>query len=74
MSHSLAVPSLCSVRCAPQILKQKKLYESQREQLYQQQFNVEQTRFTVQSVKDTVTTVQVGGWAPGGGGRGAGSG
>lgn len=42
-----------------QILKQKRLYEGQRDQLYQQQFNVEQTRFTVDSVKDTVSTVQV---------------
>jgi len=39
-------------------LKQKKLYEQQREQLYQQQFNIDQTNFTVQSVKDTVETVQ----------------
>jgi hypothetical protein len=44
-------------RC--QVLKQRKLYESQREQLYQQQFNMEQTRFTVDSIKDTVTSVQV---------------
>lgn len=42
-----------------QVLKQKRLFESQREQLYGQQFNVEQTRFTVDSIKDTVTTVQV---------------
>lgn len=41
-----------------QILKQKRLYEGQREQLYQQQFNMEQTRFTVDSIKDTVGTVQ----------------
>jgi hypothetical protein len=40
------------------VLKQRKLYESQREQLYQQQFNMEQTRFTVDSVKDTVQSVQ----------------
>jgi hypothetical protein len=41
-----------------QILKQKKMYEGQRDQLYQQQFNVEQTKFTVDSIKDTVSTVQ----------------
>lgn len=41
-----------------QVLKQKKLYESQREQLYSQQFNMEQTRFTIDSIKDTVGTVQ----------------
>lgn len=45
-------------RRALQVLKQKKLYESQREQLYNQSFNMEQTRFTVDSVKDTVQTVQ----------------
>lgn len=45
-------------RRALQVLKQKKLFESQRDQLYQQQFNIEQTRFTVDSVKDTVSTVQ----------------
>ncbi len=41
-----------------QVLKQRKLYESQREQLYNQQFNMEQTRFTVENVKDTVGSVQ----------------
>ncbi|GLC35560.1 hypothetical protein PLESTB_000193800 [Pleodorina starrii] len=45
-------------RRALQVLKQRKLYESQREQLYQQQYNIEQTRFTVDSVKDTVSSVQ----------------
>lgn len=45
-------------RRALQVLKQRKLYESQREQLYTQQFNMEQTRFTVENIKDTVTTVQ----------------
>lgn len=44
--------------CCLQVLKQRKLYESQREQLYTQQFNMEQTRFTVENIKDTVTTVQ----------------
>lgn len=44
----------------PQVLKQKKLYEGQREQLYNQQFNLEQTKFTVDNIKDTVTTVQAG--------------
>ncbi|KAG2500732.1 hypothetical protein HYH03_001496 [Edaphochlamys debaryana] len=45
-------------RRALQVLKQRKLYDSQREQLYQQQYNLEQTRFTVDSIKDTVTSVQ----------------
>lgn len=41
-----------------QVLKQKRLYESQREQLYNQQFNVEQTAFAMESAKDSVHTVQ----------------
>ncbi|GAX77797.1 hypothetical protein CEUSTIGMA_g5240.t1 [Chlamydomonas eustigma] len=45
-------------RRALQVLKQKRMYESQREQLAQQQFNVDQTKFTVDTVKDTVSTVQ----------------
>ena len=40
------------------MLKQKKLFESQRDTLYQQQYNIEQTRFTVDSVQTTVSTVQ----------------
>eukprot|EP00803_Ostreobium_quekettii_P001875 evm.model.scf_188.5 EVM.evm.TU.scf_188.5 scf_188:43373-48243(+) len=40
------------------ILKQKRLYEGQRDQLYQQQFNIDQVQFTTESVKDTVSTVQ----------------
>lgn len=45
-------------RRALSVLKQKRMYESQRDTLYQQQYNMEQTRFSVESVKDTVTTVQ----------------
>lgn len=45
-------------RRALQVLKQKKLFESQRDQLYQQQYNIEQTRFTVDSVQTTISTVQ----------------
>ena len=41
-------------RRALAILKQKKLLEGQREQLYAQQFNMEQTAFALDSVKDTV--------------------
>lgn len=41
-----------------QILKQKRMYEQQRETLYNQQYNMEQTRFTVESIQDTVQTVQ----------------
>ena len=41
-----------------QVLKQKRLYEGQREQLYNQQFNMDQTAFTLESIKDSVQTVQ----------------
>lgn len=40
------------------VLKQKRLYESQRDQLYNQQFNVEQTAFVMENVQDSVQTVQ----------------
>lgn len=36
---------------ALQILRQKRMYETQRETLYNQQFNMEQTRFTVESIQ-----------------------
>ena len=39
------------------VLKRKKMYESQRDQLAGQAFNVEQTSFAIDSVKDTLTTV-----------------
>jgi len=42
---------------ALRVLKQKKMYEKQRDTLYNQSFNVDQTRFALQNVKDTVTTV-----------------
>lgn len=45
-------------RRALQILKQKRMFEGQREQLYQQQFNLEQVAFTTESMQDTVHTVQ----------------
>ena len=41
-----------------QTLKKKKMYEQQRDQLGQQQFNMDQTSFTIESLKDTQTTVQ----------------
>ena len=47
-------------RRALAILKQKKLLEGQREQLYAQQFNMEQTAFALDSVKDTVQVKE--GW------------
>ena len=39
------------------MLKQKRLYEGQRETLYNQQFNVEQVNFAAQSAQDTVQQV-----------------
>lgn len=45
-------------RRALQVLKQKRMYEGQRESLYNQQFNVEQMSFAAQSAKDTAVQVQ----------------
>jgi len=45
-------------RRALNVLKQKRLYETQRDQLYNQQFNVEQTAFVMENVQDSVQTVQ----------------
>lgn len=45
-------------RRALTVLRQKKMFEGQRETLYNQQFNMEQTKFTVESIQDTVQTVQ----------------
>ncbi|XP_046330698.1 charged multivesicular body protein 5-like [Haliotis cracherodii] len=42
---------------AMRVLKQKKMYESQRDQLMQQSFNLEQQNFAIQTMKDTKTTV-----------------
>ncbi|KAG9511413.1 Charged multivesicular body protein 5 [Fragariocoptes setiger] len=42
---------------AIRVLKQKKMYESQRENLIQQSFNMEQTNFATQMLKETKTTV-----------------
>lgn len=52
--HVHACCMCCAVvgrRPVLQILKQKRMYESQRETLYNQQFNMEQTRFTVESMQ-----------------------
>lgn len=40
------------------VLRQKKLYEQQRDQLYTQQFNLDSAAFTMESMKDNVQTVQ----------------
>ncbi|VDP53193.1 unnamed protein product [Schistosoma margrebowiei] len=42
---------------ALRILKQKKVYENQKEQLSNQSFNIEQTNFAIQTVRDTKVTV-----------------
>lgn len=42
---------------AMRVLKQKKMYESQRENLSNQSFNIEQQNFNIQQIKDTKTTV-----------------
>lgn len=43
-------------RRAMDILKRKKMYEGQRDQLMNQQFNIDQTSFAIASVKDTQVT------------------
>jgi len=40
------------------VLKQRKMYESQREQLYGQKFNVEQMAFASENARDAVETVR----------------
>uniref|UniRef100_A0A8P4FYQ5 Charged multivesicular body protein 5 n=1 Tax=Dicentrarchus labrax TaxID=13489 RepID=A0A8P4FYQ5_DICLA len=43
---------------AMRVLKQKRMYEGQRDNLMQQSFNMEQANYTIQSLKDTKTTVR----------------
>lgn len=40
------------------LLQQKKMYESQRDQLWGQSFNMEQANFTQQTLQDTAITVE----------------
>ncbi|WAR04973.1 CHMP5-like protein [Mya arenaria] len=42
---------------AMRVLKQKKMYENQRENLSNQSFNMEQQNFAIQQIKDTKSTV-----------------
>lgn len=42
---------------ALRVLKQKKMYENQRDNLMQQSFNLEQQNYNIQNIKDTKTTV-----------------
>lgn len=44
-------------RRALETLKRKKMYESQRDQMAGQAFNIEQTAFAIESIKDTQTTI-----------------
>jgi charged multivesicular body protein 5 len=43
---------------ALRVLKQRKMYEKQRDVAYQQQFNIDQTKFAQESLKETATTVK----------------
>eukprot|EP01104_Vermistella_antarctica_P000642 TRINITY_DN1078_c0_g1_i1.p1 TRINITY_DN1078_c0_g1~~TRINITY_DN1078_c0_g1_i1.p1 ORF type:complete len:228 (+),score=77.79 TRINITY_DN1078_c0_g1_i1:447-1130(+) len=43
---------------AMRTLKQKRMYEQQRDQLMQQSFNLEQTSFASENMKDTIDTVK----------------
>ena len=58
LSLSLPLPLQNAVKQrALRVLKQKKLYEGQLEGLRNQSFNMEQTNFSTQQLKDTKTTV-----------------
>ncbi len=39
------------------VLKQKKMYEKQTDVMRNQQFNIDQTKFAQENLKDTATTV-----------------
>jgi charged multivesicular body protein 5 len=43
---------------ALRVLKQKKMYEAQRDQMMGQSFNMEQAYFATQTIQDTIQTVQ----------------
>jgi charged multivesicular body protein 5 len=44
-------------RRAIETLRRKRMYESQRDQMAGQAFNIEQTSFAIETVKDTQTTI-----------------
>jgi len=44
---------------ALRVLKQKKMYEAQRDQIMGQQWNLQQAHMTTQSIQDTIQTVNV---------------
>eukprot|EP00192_Tetraselmis_astigmatica_P019413 CAMPEP_0117661812 /NCGR_PEP_ID=MMETSP0804-20121206/7733_1 /TAXON_ID=1074897 /ORGANISM="Tetraselmis astigmatica, Strain CCMP880" /LENGTH=215 /DNA_ID=CAMNT_0005468697 /DNA_START=221 /DNA_END=868 /DNA_ORIENTATION=+ len=58
ISRTKGAAQQAAKRRAMNVLKQKRMYEGQREQLYQQQFNLENAAFTTQSIQDSVTQVQ----------------
>lgn len=43
---------------AMRVLQQKKMYEGHRDQMMQQSFNMEQSQFVTENLKNTVTTVE----------------
>jgi charged multivesicular body protein 5 len=43
---------------AMRVLKQKRMYEKQLEQLQNQQFNIDQTRLTQQNMQDSIAMVR----------------
>lgn len=61
MAKANAVQKKHIKKRAMDVLKRKRMYEAQRDQLASQQFNIDQTSFaieTVQAAKTTVTTMQ----------------
>lgn len=44
-------------RRAMEVLKRKRMYENQRDQMANQQFNIDQTSFAIDSIRDAQTTV-----------------
>ena len=55
--HVMSVAQNAIKQKALRVLKQRKMYEAQRENLTNQSFNMEQTNFATQMLKDTKVTV-----------------
>lgn len=51
------IPQNAIKQKALRVLKQRKMYEGQRDNLMQQSFNMEQANFATQMLKDTKSTV-----------------
>lgn len=59
LSKMKAGPAKTSLqKRALDLLKRKKMYEKSRDNMQAQSFNIDQTRFTQDSLKDTITTVE----------------